>query len=76
MDERFGDDVRPIFARPMGVGCRGAGFGLPLTPRFTEADSAPMTCSAHLSQISSLGKLLYGIWRACAPFRNILGGFP
>ena len=32
--------------------------------------------SAHLSQISSLEKLLYGIWRACEPFRNILGGFP
>ena len=54
----------------------GSRIWLPLAPWFTGADGAPMACSTHLSQISSLGKLLYGIWRACAPFQNILGGFP
>ena len=42
MDERFGGDPRPIFARSMGVGCRGAGFGLPLAPIFSVADGAPI----------------------------------
>ena len=36
MDERFGDDLRPIFARSMGVVCRGPGFGIHWHPDFRE----------------------------------------
>lgn len=42
MDERFGDDLRPIFARSMVGGSWGPGFGLPLAPIFSVADGAPI----------------------------------
>ena len=42
MDERSGDDIRPIFARSMDQGSWGPGFGLPLAPIFSGADGAPI----------------------------------
>ena len=40
------------------------------------ANSNLMASSDSFHPISSLGQMLYGIWRACAPFRIVLGGFP
>ena len=42
MDERFGGDSRPIFARSMDQGSWGLGFGLPLAPIFSGADGVPI----------------------------------
>jgi len=65
-------DIYPLY----GPWMSGSRIWPLLPPLIWGANGDLMASSACFYQISSLGELLYSIWRACAPFWIILGGFP